>query len=181
MTAYHFDLLGNLPVGKLKLETNFMGFDKAFQVFCADLFPEGLSMFGLAYTEKCLTNSPMAVVYFTETIFETVRRQWFPEKPSRFQSIFGVKSIESARDWGEKLKKNLSEEAAASKSIIRLIQFERFFSADSFWRDNYEQDSLDFVSVYANATAYWSGKLSNCPQLELVIPLPVIVLPDGVT
>lgn len=93
---YTVDRLGSLTEG---LECTLTRHDDISPPFLAghvgQLFPEGVSNHGERYflqnEAKALIASPML-----ELLFEQVRRASFPERPSRFQSMFAVETLEEA-------------------------------------------------------------------------------------
>lgn len=110
--------------------------------------------------------------------FELVRQAKFPDAPSRFTSLFAVEKISDFSLWPE-LFRNLVP------STIRIIEIEvpdntpRFDS--SFLRGGIIFDKnqhgyfMGFMPTanYDFAINYWSGKTSDSPRFEYLIPLPL--------
>lgn len=69
------------------------------------MFPKGISCHGDNYLLK---NSSLANITSPaiELLFEYVRRSIFPQKPSRYSSIFGIETIEDANLFNERYGQN---------------------------------------------------------------------------
>ena len=99
---------------------------------------------------------------------ETVRYTSFPDKPSRFKSIFAVKKPEDFLLWNEYLPLN-------SDSVIWEIEYTHnscFYCDARHLIGGIIFDPLQTMNAYHN---YWSGIFTNNPLPELLIELPVTV------
>lgn len=184
MIAYHVDSCGTLPVGKLNLSQDYSGFDPICKCFCEKNFPDGISRMGKIYTLPHALNESYStfdmVVDVIEFAFEFIRQKDFPDLPSRYQSIFAAPDESAAKDWAKRLAINLPEKDRDSIfANIKKIEYKKAFCADAYWRDRFCLGDREFYSpalIYDNAVKYWSGKKSDYPKMELIIPLPAVVL-----
>lgn len=122
-----------------------------------------------------------------EFIFELVRREKFPDAPSRYTSFFAVDSLSEFSKWPELTSKDVN---------CRTPKF-YFFEApehpckfDSSWLKgglifgtDHGKRYLGFLSwpIFDNAINYWSGVPSANPRWEYIVPLPIQqihLLPD---
>jgi hypothetical protein len=113
-----------------------------------------------------------------ELIFELVRRAHFPNKPSRFTSLFAVKEKSDFRQWPE-----LNNKLRFPKShILKIHVAEDIQRFDS----NLLRGGLSFgsehgkcyagylpIAMFNYAYKYWSGLSSDLPRFEYLIPLPI--------
>lgn len=187
MFAYHYDVLGALNPGRICLQQDVFFSDEYFQNYYNMFFSEGLTPAGKLYFTP-YTYSPnkqdetieLLDAHIVEAIFEYVRQQSFPDRPSRFQSLFAVKTKEAADSWGTILSQNLPSELVG-RGIVRTIKYHTAFEADVNWRDMAIKDEIQrrcfsFPMIHANAHNYWSGKVTNMPNIELLLPFPITVI-----
>ncbi len=130
------------------------------------MFPKGVSRHGDHYF---LQNSSRAAVASPaiELLFEYVRRANFPERPSRFQSWFGVQSLDEARAFRVRF-------CSGQGPIWRV-------TANQFFRANMNLlTSQQTTLVYSwFAHTYWRGDVGPVPafwELLLVPPIKVLEL-----
>lgn len=100
---------------------------------------------------------------------EIIRQNYFPEKPSRFKSLFAVKHLEDFKLWEKFLPVN-------SDSVIYEVKYEPTQCAAldaSFLKGNV---GLSPLQQTEDLIKYWKGIRSSNPLIELVIPLPVKIL-----
>ena len=109
-----------------------------------------------------------------DLIFELVRQIYFPDKLSRFQAVFGFKTMEELQAY-KALKKPYN---------IVMLESEKYEPHDAGWLNAY----FDFVidgktqQAYNNsiildyAFAYWEGRPAPTPQVEYLLQAPVSVL-----
>ncbi|WP_165870984.1 DUF2441 domain-containing protein [Shewanella frigidimarina] len=133
------------------------------------LYPDGLSNFGVQYlhehnlivkdtqTRQSLNFAPHIPVL--EGIFEQVRLNEFPERPSRMQSMFG---------WCTKPDAVVFKEAHGNVHNIFEVHSGNAFIADQ----NLLYLGASIMGTYEFARKYWSGDRSNNYKPEAVIPLP---------
>jgi hypothetical protein len=106
-----------------------------------------------------------------ELLIEYVRRSFYPEKPSRFQSVFAFDNYEQAKDF----KYRFSDDK--SKGSIWEVEANNILKADmnllSLGNSLLEADYL--------AHLYWKGETIGNPYWEylLVPPVKVIRKVDG--
>ena len=132
------------------------------------LYPAGISRHGMKYLTECtvlfdnVTRTPLNVAPFShmiESVFELVRQNEFPERPSRMQSIYAWVHLSDARDFH------------AGIHPIYQIESDNAFIADQ----TYLSLGACVVGSYEMARKYWQGEQSDSPKLEAIIPLPVVV------
>lgn len=106
-----------------------------------------------------------------ELIVELVRQMQFPEKPSRYQSIFACKSVEDADSFRKKYREQegpqpiyeilINEDTNVHHGDMRLLDL------------NASSDNA--AMVFTKAIWYWSGISSMNPFWEYIVPLPIQV------
>lgn len=175
MNFYHVDILGTLPVGKLELISDYKNFDAEIKCFCEENFPQGISRMGFTYSGYFPTDEPMSLTCIVETVFELVRQIHFPDRPSRFAAICACRSFDSALKWKEMLIPN-APDCDLDLVKIHTLKCDSFFECDAFWRDNFSTDEFNPGLLYANAKNYWTPKFNDDTKIELLLPLPVVVL-----
>lgn len=192
MIAYHVDRSGNLRAGQVIALVK-PEYAEPESKFITDLFPSGISKAGEAYlgelsplSDVCnpqsapsgsfidllISSTDTTLQRFRELEFEYVRRLYFPHMPSRFQSFFGAKTIEEAKNWC----------GFFDKSRVQLYPIWKFkvcgpFSElDITWRD-WRKHDLQGIPLYSMAVShsfafnYWNGVPHHEPRPELLIPL----------
>lgn len=97
---------------------------------------------------------------------EAVRKALFPNKPSRFKSIFAVKQLSDFSAWKDILHIN-SESSIFEIECTSAVELDAYFLRGGISSDPFVSDDL--------LIKYWSGEKSSSPLPELLIPLPVIV------
>lgn len=103
-----------------------------------------------------------------ELFAETIRKKFFPEKPSRFKSIFAVKHLSDFKLWEQYLPIN-------QNSSIFEIEYDPLKCIELDARHLRGGVDCDPIIMSQYSTSYWSGNFSSSPLPELLIPLPVIV------
>ncbi|MDD3186574.1 MAG: DUF2441 domain-containing protein [Anaerostipes sp.] len=175
MIAYHLDRTRKMtPNSVLELitttsnsndqTTNLYGFDKV------SLW--GMSCYNFLENLYSPTNTipdfSSANSFQIDLQAEIIRQNFFPEKPSRFKSIFAVEKLKEFLLWSDYLEVN-------NQSHIYEIEFKEsqcckldaYFLKGGISSHNI-QDKEALIK-------YWSGKMSDNPLPELVIQLPVRV------
>ncbi|EDW2324458.1 DUF2441 domain-containing protein [Salmonella enterica subsp. enterica] len=104
-----------------------------------------------------------------ELIVELVRQMQFPEKPSRYQSIFACEKIEDANYFRENHREHdgpqpiyeilVGDNTNIHRGDMRLLDL------------NASSDNA--AMVFTKAIWYWSGISSMNPFWEYIVPLPV--------
>ncbi len=135
-----------------------------------ELFPDGVSPHGSQY----LLSPPgpgerNALTSRIEGYTEAVRRAHYPDRPSRFVSMFGSKTLEEALVFRQGF--------GAPTHPIYEVECERWFEADMHLLESGE--SILMQSHYAHC--YWAqrpGAPLPCrpPLWEVLLPLPLTVL-----
>ena len=149
------------------LEINLRKYDDVtpieLQKHVNEMFPDGVSCHGEFYFLKDQTRAN-ATSPNIELLFEYVRRANFPDRPSRFQAVFGTEDIEHAKEFRKRFGK--------SEDNIWKIESNNYFRADmSFLTLN---DTLLVYSYFANR--YWSGESSDIPLWEVLLSPPIKIL-----
>ena len=154
-------------------------------------FPDGLSQHGVNYLsdKRYISHSPATLEDIKESnsqlseqlieyTFELVRRSLFPEKPSRLTPIFALKNIEDSKQWEGFDNPEYPVYEIESDSAIELdasflkagLTFGCCLSTGSF------EQGYEPIPCWEQAVMYWSGKFSDNPKREVLIPLPAKVL-----
>lgn len=160
------------------------------------LYPEGVSSFGERVFLKP-ENEIQAKMQAIEIMFDYVRRLCFPDKPSRFQSVFASASPEDSKAWHKRISQGSAIDTDGSCvcgntscSSIYAVQSDRIYIADAQFLDCQSalpagQPSLSNMLPFA--LAYWESvqELKDLRQLldghiylkcELLLVPPVRVL-----
>jgi hypothetical protein len=165
-TYYTVDRLGSLMPGQV---IDLKRYDDVrpveLQRHVDDLFPLGVSAHGERYFLKNRTDN--VADPRTELHFEYVRRALFPERPSRFTSVFAATSIEGAKDFRSRFGK--------PNDSIWQLEADHGFAANMNLLAGDENTIL--VRSYC-ANAYWQGEAgpSPSPFWEMLLPSPVRVV-----
>lgn len=170
MIFYHIDRSNELKVGQiLNLQS-----DSNFYQDIKDKYPDGLSHHGLLYYLKLADTSAFTpndyAAFHSECIKEEVleneRLTNFPNKASRFQSLFTVKSYKHISNW--------------INNYQSFKDYNIFEINSNDYKDEYDIKWIDKIidhspTSYVYANNYWSGKHSDSPLLEVLIKLPVTI------
>lgn len=131
-----------------------------------ELYPEGLSEHGRHYCTQDLYDDDSDDLWDVscELAFELVRTARYPERPSRFQSAFGFRTLEAA----ERFVDRFADEPCAVWSV----------RADrSFVGDMGLVDAEDLANGFHNARYYWTGRsFRDDPLWEVLLVPPVEVV-----
>lgn len=171
MIAYHLDRSGALKKGDLLslFQTGANSSDPTTQLYGFD----HVSRWGLSCYE-CLKNpfkcNNLEVLNSLQLDLnaENIRQNSFPRLPSRFKSIFAVKNLEDFNLWSNYLyldeHSQVFEIECDSSKVVELDA-------------NFLRGGIDHFNILSVETlhSYWSGKMSDSPLPELLIPLPVTV------
>jgi hypothetical protein len=160
---FHLDRINRLQEG---MELGLHEYDvwpPEFSGVISSFHPEGLTPHGYGFLcERQLDQST-----FFELLLETVRRHLFPDRPSRFQCVFALESLEQAQAY-----RVLFPSPGWTGTIWRV-------EADDSFRANLAL--LDFrvpaIAILSNAHAYWRGEQGLSPAFwEVLLRPPVRVL-----
>lgn len=166
---YHVDRLGQLTPG-LDFQFQKMPIGQwSDLVDHAELhWPQGVSRHGNQYLGTSVMNSLAVAI---EIAWEFLRRGQFPERPSRFASVFAWKTYAEANAFRQK---------AAPQAKIWAIEAQEGFTA------NMTLLTIGHTALRISqlADAYWQGKAAPeeysdqlaPPCWEVLVPLPVQVL-----
>ncbi len=127
------------------------------------LFPDGVSTHGNSYLLSG-NSDPKLASPAVELLFEYVRRASFPEKPSRFQSLFAWESIEEAIAFRGK--------HGGPDAPIWRVEAEEFCKADM----SYLKRGTSILVWSCFAHSYWRGEGTESPAWEILLVPPVSVL-----
>ena len=133
------------------------------QIHVDKMFPDGVSSFGERYFLRN-SSDPRLTEPAIELIFEYVRRANFPERPSRFQSVFGFESLNQVIEFRNRF--------GGGQGVIWEIESEKYFRADMSLLTL--GSSILVCSYFANK--YWAGKPGENPFWEILLIPPVKVL-----
>lgn len=171
----------------------------------AQFFKDGVSLFGLGMIDNRCPTIPLlstgdATTSFInvddfhrikspvddrliEITFELVRRLYFPQYPSRFQSLFTVKSIEEFNKWPELFSNGLQKPSLCNYHVYEINVSDNTPSFDSKWLNSGISAGIDknrrfyyrvgISFLYDFAYHYWSRDLTDNPRLEYLVKLPV--------
>ena len=145
----------------------------AKKYFDIDLGPHGLSMLC-----PYLMSDTTVEEAITEIIFEYIRKIHFPEKSSRFSSVYASESIETAQIWKKLWEKNFKDQEGQVAQSLWEIEFETpAMIFDASFLDSFGDNRIfSPLLLIHNAHMYWYGAKSNHPLPELLIPYPVTVV-----
>lgn len=166
MIVYHIDRAGSLCEG---MELT--------------LSADGLSRHGQRYWRSPNVKNVLEINdYFIEHIFEEVRLAHYPDRPSRFVSLFGSPTVTQLNYWGTTLKE-------ADDPPVWQIDSPSVWLADAALLRCMEADTYNLARARSNAHRYWQGALKYdsaakscvpalmaCPSAEALISLPARVL-----
>ncbi len=162
---YTVDRLGTLTQNQVcKLVKHDDISPKFLNFHAADMFPEGVSRHGDSYflgsKQKTLIASPAL-----ELTFEYVRRSIYPDRPSRFQCMFAVDNLESARLFMEKHPDYDSSIWEVDAEVVFRANMNMLYAGDSILVTSYR------------ANMYWAGDPGpdGFPFWEYLLKCPVII------
>lgn len=130
------------------------------------LFPDGLSRHGEQYFLKN-DSSPRFSAPSIEMLFEYVRRACFPDRPSRFQSMFAFESLNEAIEFKARY--------GNGQGTIWQIESIEYFKADM---GLLILGNTILVHSYL-AHKYWKGEAGERPIWEVLLVPPIRVIKKG--
>lgn len=153
---------------------------KDFQEHANLLFPKGFSRHGRRYfvsseikiefekyeiKANCVITTKNCANAIIEILFEYMRRSYFPDKPSRFQSFHALQSLDDAK----KFRKNYFN----SRGIIWEVGCDNTFKADM----NFLKLEGSLLELSFRVHRYWSGqKGEQEPFWEFLLTPPVRII-----
>lgn len=164
MELYTIDRKGYLSAGQIIELTNYNDVDPpVLQDHVNSLFPAGVTSHGELYLLRGNTpaNGVNAVI---ELLYEYVRRSNYLHRPSRFQSMFAVEDIQSAKLFRARYGNNLG--------AVWKVQCDNVFKADM----NYLHMNCSLLTLSYNAAQYWNGQQSPTPFWEYLMKPPIQVV-----
>ena len=135
-----------------------------------------LSEHGLTYIKAMMAthynNYGELISPIIENNFEVHRRNNFPDKPSRYQSVFAVKQLTDFHLWKEHFSIDRNSRIFEIDICDKL-----FFEADArhLINDSTASSIADDLRAYFAKINYWSGRFTDNPLPEIVIKLPVTI------
>lgn len=134
-----------------------------------ELFTRGASQHGVAYSLNSpfeMPNNPFGPSI--ELALELIRKEQFPDKPSRLQSMFGCENLDDVKHFRD------SSRSALSTPIFEVTA------------ENYHRGDMNILNYQCNMNefhrrlvGYWSGNTLSIegykPFWEVVIPLPAAI------
>lgn len=130
-------------------------------------FQNKISRMGKIYLAYATLDNPEYPTFTAEIILELYRQHYFPNLPSRYQSICASDSIEQAHFWAKELH--------VDDYNIITFKSEKYLKADAAWRDLIKGNlSLSTVDTWSNN--YWTGEIFyKKTRIEYLLPLPIKV------
>lgn len=189
MIVYHADTLGELCEGQI------LSLRHA-RTPIYHLYPGGVSSFGERVFLKP-ENETQAKMQAVEIMFDYIRRLRFPDKPSRFESVFASASLEESRAWRKRILQDFGTNTDGSRECdnvfcpgIFAVQSDRIYIADARYLDcqsALQAGQLALSNVLPFALAYWesvqeiqielpSSMRQGYVKPELLLECPVRVL-----
>lgn len=135
-----------------------------------ELYPNGISSHGRQYLYDKYTwlydhntKSYISYLHIIEITFELVRLWKYPDKPSRFISLFGCLTMEDAQKF--------KREKCSDMGDIYKVSTDSFFKAD--------MNLLYTASIPGNillAEKYWRGQQGPTPFWEVLMKAPINII-----
>lgn len=165
ITAYTVDRRRTLtPNSVVELQHHTDVQPAVLQAHVDNWFPDGVSQHGNGYL---LSGNQLAVQVSPniELLWEYVRRSRYPDRPSRFQSLFACPTSEDARRWRTRF--------GQPDDPIYEVEAETGLRADM---NLLTAGNSILVTSYI-AELYWTGESlpEGTPTWEWLLPLPVAV------
>lgn len=161
MIFYHVDRCNSLhSIGELSFIPVNKIVDLGFNISC-----HGLNHF---YRNKADWNE----IY--ELALEFVRQRKYPQLPSRFECFFAHETKETALDWAMRYLKPDAEFqiAEVDTEVFYKFDYSWFTPEQGITHIRLQSNSLTLSAACEIADNYWSGKKTNTPKIEVLIPLP---------
>lgn len=152
-------------------------------IFLNQMYPDGLSRHGHNYLYNpgplMDDDSVESRALLIGLVFELVRRSHFPNKPSRYQSLFACQEISEVKQFRELLADQRGEDEIRTAAIYEVLTEDVVHRGDM----NLLSDDCPVLELYHRAYLYWSGEPApvkegeeeETPFWELLIPLPVLI------
>lgn len=131
------------------------------------------------YEQGTIENQLSAAnMHMLELVIELVRRAHFPQYPSRFESLFAVRSMDDFLSWPELC----SPENLACMKIASIVAPDDALCFDASWLRGGLVHGISGNNYYITyspalcfdlAFKYWSRVPSASPRWEYLLPLPI--------
>ena len=139
----------------------------------AALLPSGLGKHGINYVGTLrgkLTEDTSGMI---EMLAEFIRQSHFLHRPSRLASCFACRTLQEALKFSSTYSVTVNEGERKPDPEIWIVESnENGFEADMKWLNVGHMWGHTLINLHN----YWSGKLSDQPMVEVLLPLPVKVL-----
>lgn len=173
MIAYHMNRDHTLKEGQL---IELYKIDNNTNFLTNIMFQDGLSHHGLHYVDESIQNlyGNQPSFYVLEYELELIRRAYFPQFPSRFQSFFAIDDIKKIQEWTD-IFGDISDiwkiEFDETNYIIRdsnllYVPFQDRNGCQTFCQNN----------AFYYGYNYWKGSISDNPRLEILVKPPIRVI-----
>ncbi|WP_291968563.1 DUF2441 domain-containing protein [Candidatus Symbiopectobacterium sp.] len=121
-------------------------------------------------------HTDLSQTFLVGLVFELVRRSCFPEKPSRYQSLFACQQISEVKQFRELLADEKDDDEIRKASIYEVITEGTVHRGDMRLLNS----DCPVLELYRRAHLYWSGEPSPLnkgekPFWEYLIPLPALI------
>lgn len=185
MDFYHIDRYGELKAGDIiRLNTDLPKTPYFLQ------FPDGLSSHGLLYSSDFMHHLEFddLSTFNLEFVYELIRSKNFPDKLSRFQSLFAFESLDAIPNWLFLVSQN---EMGTAQIVKLSVDHENYLKLDAnllgagialhpmdndIPEESYGKIFLHSASrYYDSAFKYWSGMCTANPRYEILIKPPISV------
>lgn len=163
--CYHVDRGGDVAVGQRLRADHIPGATAEERALVAGLFDGGLGAHGRHYGDLDLHGGDADDLWDLgcELLFEVVRRERFPDRPSRFRAAFGFESLSAVERFADRFV-----DGPATVFEVR--------AADRFRADMELVDAADLAGGVRRAHYYWEGTTDReDPLWELLLSPPVTV------
>lgn len=169
MIAYHVDRQEQLTLGQV-IDFGFCGgVHDNLNAYLRMIYPDGLSYHGTSYFSDQFKSHERIVAGAIEMVFEYERRLHYPDRLSRFQSIFAARTLDGARQWANYF--------GITNPKIWKIEYSHDFceeyDASFLALLNTEPPYLRAASL---AHSYWRFQESESPLKELLVKCPAQVI-----
>ena len=159
---YHLDTYEALSVGQvLNLMEIPAGLSVELKTSSRSWFPAGVTHFGASILNRRLEDNAL----HREHKLERVRRSCYPDRPSRYVSVFACRTLAEIT----RLRSQFFTPEDKRLGRIWKVEGEEVFRADmNLFMYNRQDEGI--------ADLYWRGCLSKTPLFEYLLKTPVTVL-----
>jgi len=173
---FHVDRLCRLSSGQIIISSKeATGYETLRAQMMHELFPGGVSRHGVEYFIDSGHAQPSVDTNgMIEMIAELMRRVKYPERPSRFQSLFAWQTLEDAYRFAGQSKLSRPDNANPAFAVWEV---DTMGSGEIFASDM-KLLSLGtcWLDAFVHIDAYWHQDYSSDPFVEVLLPLPVRVI-----